>query len=166
MDLHAEMSYPGASPDEVFAMVADPAFRTEVCRQTRASEQQVQVDKTADGGAVVSLRRVMSADVPAIVRSFVGEQIILEQTEDWGGRAEDGSRQARLSVRFTGQPATIDGSIRLEPQGEGSREVIAGKATVSIPFVGRMVEPELVQGIVAAAEVEERLGRQWLATPH
>lgn len=164
MDLRAEMDYPAATADDVFAMIVDPEFRAQVCRQTRATEQQVAVDETADGGAVVSVRRTIAAEVPAVVKSFVGERITVDQTETWGPRHDDGSREGRLSVQFTGQPATVEGSIRLEPRAGGAHEVIDAVVKVSIPFVGRMVEPELAKGIVAATEVEERLGRQWLTT--
>jgi hypothetical protein len=162
MDVRTEISYPGASVDDVFAMALDPDFRSAVCEATLAIDHEVDVQSDDDGSAVVRVSRTMPAAVPDFVRRLVGETIDLVQTETWGPDDGSGTRRADLTLQVVGQPATLTGSLSLEETPAGVVEVVQGDLRVSIPFIGKKIEAEIAKGIMAAARKEEDTGREWL----
>jgi hypothetical protein len=161
MDVREEIVY-DASPDAVFEMMCDKAFREKVCRAIGSIRYDVSVERTGDT-AHIRNDRVMEADLPDVAKKVVGDTIELVQTEDWGARESDGARSADFRVEIPGKPGAITGTVTLSPTREGSREVVAGQVKVSIPFVGRKLEQEVARGLKAALEVEGRVGARWLA---
>jgi len=162
MDLTAEISYPTASCEKAWAMMADPEFRVAVCEATHAIDYNVEITEDDAGGATVVVDRTMPADVPDMMKKFVGETIGVVQTEEWGPAAADGSRTADLLLEVKGQPAKLTGTITLQPAGDGCQELVVGDLTVSIPFFGKKIEPEIAKGIKAAIRAEEKTGQSWL----
>ena len=51
----------------------------------------------------------------------------------------------------------------MQPIGDGCQELVEGELTVSIPFFGKKIEPEIAKGIKAAIRAEEKTGQTWLA---
>jgi hypothetical protein len=66
-------------------------------------------------------------------------------------------------ISFKGQPATMSGSVVLAASADGASEQISGDLVVSVPFLGKRIEPEVAKAIVAAAAKEQQTGRTWLA---
>jgi hypothetical protein len=163
MEVRAEISYPAASPDSVFAMACHKEFRAAVCEATGALDHRIDVDRGLDGGARITVERTVPADVPDVVRSFVGRTLTIVQTEVWGPAGPDGSRVAALHIAVKAQPATMTGTQTMEAVGAGTRQLIRGELTVSVPFVGKRIEPEVAKAVVAAAAREQQTGRAWLA---
>jgi hypothetical protein len=164
MDLTAEITYPGATPDQAYALVVDPQFRAAVCEATKALSYDVGVDERDGTGASVRVDRTMPAEVPDFVKKLVGKTLEVRQTEDWSAPDAQGRRTADVRVDVVGQPATMTGVIVLEATPDGCREVITGQVKVSIPFLGGKIEPEIAKGIRAAIKAEQKTGREWLAT--
>jgi len=162
MELRAEMSYPTATCEQAWAMLVDPDFRAAVCKATHATDYDVEITADGAGGARVVVDRTMPADVPDMMKKFVGDTIGVVQTEQWGPAAADGSRSADLLLEVKGQPAKLTGTIALQPAGDGCQELVAGDLTVSIPFFGKKIEPEIAKGIKAAIRAEEKTGQSWL----
>jgi uncharacterized protein DUF2505 len=163
MQLSTEISYPGTTPDDAFALVVDPKFRAAVCEATLALAYDVGIDETDDGGASVRVDRTVPAQVPDFVKKLVGETLDVRQTEDWSAADTDGSRTADIRIEIVGQPAAMTGTIVLEQTSDGCREVVSGQVKVSIPFLGGKIEPEVAKAIVTAMKVEQKTGREWLA---
>ncbi|MGI8578702.1 MAG: DUF2505 domain-containing protein [Nocardioidaceae bacterium] len=163
MDLHAEISYPHTSIDKVFALITDRGFRGEVCEATHALDHEVRVHQLDDAVTMVTVNRTMAAEVPAIARKFVGETIDVTQTEEWQPATDPGRRTANLNVSIKGQPAKVTGTITLDAIDGGVREVIDGEVKVSIPFIGKAIEPEVAKGITAALNTEQQLGQARLS---
>lgn len=163
MDLRAEISYPTATCERAWTMIVDPEFRAAVCEATRAIDYNVEITEDDDGGARVVVDRTVPADVPDMMKKFVGETIGVVQTEEWGPADPDGSRTADLLLEVKGQPATLTGTITLQPSGDGCEELVVGDLTVSIPFFGKKIEPEIAKGITSAIRAEEKTGQSWLA---
>jgi hypothetical protein len=163
MDVRAEISYPTGSPEEVFALVVDQDFRVAVCEATHAVHHRVDVQHRVDGTAQVRVERTLPADVPDFVKSFVGQTITIVQTEEWGQADGQGVRVAELQIRIQGQPASMRGSQTLEPVGAGTRQLIRGDLKVSVPFLGKRIEPEVAKAILAGAAKEEQTARAWLS---
>jgi len=162
MDMTTQLTYPGASLDEVHGLALDDAFRSAVCVATGALEHRVDVRRAEDGSAVVTVERTMPADVPDFVRRFVGDTIRIVQTETWAPADGSHVRHADFSLQITGQPAGMSGALTLESSPEGVRELVRGDLRVSIPFLGKKIEAEIAKGIMAAAAKEEQVGRKWL----
>jgi hypothetical protein len=163
MDLSAEISYPGATPDEAYALAVDPKFRAAVCEATMALAYDVGIDETDHSGASVRVDRTVPAEVPDFVKKLVGKTIDVRQTEEWSAPDADGRRTADIRVEVVGQPAKMTGTIVLEPTAEGCRQLVTGQVKVSVPFLGGKIEPEIAKSIRTAMRVEEKTGREWLA---
>ena len=161
MDVREEIRY-DATPDQVFEMLCDQAFREKVCRAIGSISYDVSIERYGDTARVRN-HRVMKADLPDFARKVVGDKIEMIQTEDWGARQADGSRTAGFHVEIPGKPGAIKGSVTLSPDGTGSKEVVAGTVKVSIPLVGKKLENEVAKGLKAALEIEGSVGAKWLA---
>jgi Protein of unknown function (DUF2505) len=162
MEVRAEISYPDAEPAQVFALAVDHAFRVAVCEATRALSHRVEIDARPDGGAQVTVERTLAAEVPDFVRTFIGQTVTIVQTEKWAAQGSGSGRVADLHIQFRGQPASMSGSEQIEAAGAGTRQLIRGDLTVSVPFVGRRIETEVAKAILAAAAKEQETGRAWL----
>lgn len=163
MDVTTEMRYPDSSLDNVLAMLFDEDFRTAVCAATHAISSQVDVQSRPDGSTVVTVARTMPAEVPDVVKRFVGQTIRLDQVETWAADDGSGARHADVRLTVVGQPAAMTGTLVVETDGHGVREVVRGQLKVGVPFFGGRIEAEIAKAIVAAAREEERTGRSWLA---
>lgn len=160
MDLRRELEYDG-TPADVFAMLCDKAFRNQVCEATLATEYDVTIT-SREQGADIRIRRVMPANVPEMARRFVGDNLEIVQTEEWGAASADGSRTARLHMEMPGKPGRVTGTITLGPHGQGSREVIDAVVKVSVPLVGGKLEEQVVRALKAAISAEGKVGAAWL----
>jgi hypothetical protein len=165
MDVRAEITYPTGSPDEVFALAVDKGFREAVCEATHALDHVVEIDHQPDGRVRVRVERTLPADVPDFVRSFVGNTITVVQAENWAPSSGDGVRTADVLIQIKGQPASMAGSETLQRDGSGTRQLITGDLTVSVPFFGKKIEAEVAKAILAAAAKEQETGRIWLSRP-
>ncbi len=163
MQLHEVNDY-AAAPDVVFAMLCDQAWREQVCRAVHALDYSVTIRQTGDQVHITTVR-TMPAEVPEAIKRMVGERIEITHVERWGPAAADGSRSAELRMDVTGQPASMTGTMRLVPSGAGSRESIDGDVKVTVPFFGKLVEPEILKAVQAGIAKEGEQGRAYLAPP-
>ncbi len=155
MDLRAEINYPTEDPADAFALVVDPGFRAEVCEAVHALDYDVSVDEREDGTALVTIDRLMAADVPDAIKKMVGETVKIVQTEDWSVPDAVGERTAELLIRIVGQPVTMKGTIELRRATDSVVSSIRGDVKVAIPFFGKKVEPEIAKAIMAAVAREQ-----------
>jgi hypothetical protein len=156
-----------AAPDDVFAMITDKAFREDVCKAAGALSWSVEVDTAGAGGsagagAAVTVRRVMPADVPDMVKKLVGDTIEVVQTEQWEP-ADGAVRRAEVLVEISGQPARMIGTATIGPSGAGALLAVDGDLKVAIPLLGGKLEKEVARGIRAALRVEHRRGVAYLS---
>jgi hypothetical protein len=161
MRIRHELVYE-ASPDEVYAMVRDPAFREEVCAAMAVVDQDISVEPTgADGTEGVRVRIDMTQQtqgIPAFARKVVGDRTRIVQTEIWLSPTT-----ADLEVKIPGKPGHIRGRITLTLTGRGTVESFDGEATISVPLVGGRLEG-LIEGLFTAGmDTEQAVGARWLA---
>ena len=143
-----------ASAEAVAAMLDDTGFREEVLERQRVVRGSVSIE-----GDHVTIEQVRSADdIPSFARSFVGDEILLVQTESWTSPT---SADVRLAI--PGKPGEAVGTLELVESGGSTTESIDLDLTVKIPLVGGKIE-KLIAGIFSSAlDVEQRVGREWLA---
>jgi len=153
MKLSETFSYSGADVDTVYGIITDEAFRIEACEDQGALEYEVTIDDN-----VVTILRTMPAELPDFVRKLTGETVKVKQTEIWTDPG-DGSLVADVKVSIIGQPAELLGTATLKPDGsDGTTFVVQGDVKVSIPLIGRKIEPIIHEQIVKSLRAEVELG--------
>lgn len=150
-----------ATPEEVFAIVTDTAFREQACERTKALSYDVKVS-TSGGDTVVRVSRKMEAkDIPDMARKFVGETLTVVQTETWHPAAADGSRTADVSGEISNTPVTLKGTARITANGAQAVQAIDLDIKVAVPLIGKKMEPFVVDAIRNGLQKEHDLGHEW-----
>lgn len=157
MKLSESYTYP-AAVEEVYALIVDPSFRESGCEAQGSTDYDVNV--VADGGGhTVTIKRTMPADdMPEFVKKLTGNSVKVVQTEAWGPADSAGGRAADVKVEILGQPAQMKGTATLNGSGDATEFVVDGDVKVSIPLVGKKIEPVVSKAIVRALETDVELG--------
>ncbi|MGD9961067.1 DUF2505 domain-containing protein [Nocardioides sp.] len=154
-----ELTYPGASLDQVVAMLADPAYREAVCDAQRVLRRSVSVEGAGAGMRVRQEQVQASTGIPGFAKKLVGDEITIVTEETWSS-----DTAAAVTVSLPGKPADMAGSISVVDSGGAVVEIVVLEISVSIPFVGGKVESLLVDLMGSALSKENEVGRTWLAT--
>lgn len=156
-----DMTY-DADPAAVREMLADPAFREQVCQALSAFRHEVTISPDGaghDDQMDVTVDQTQPAQgIPSFAKKFVGDEIRIVQREAWSGPS-----QADLTLEIPGKPGRFDGGIALSGDGDGTTETVAGQLKVKIPVVAGRLEKLIADLLHRALETEERVGREWLA---
>lgn len=143
---------------EVAAMLADPAFREEVCDYQRVISKKVTIAQQGDGMDVVIDMVQPARGIPGFAQKFVGDTINIVQSESWSS-----ATQGDISVAIPGKPGDMAGTAMLEESGSGTVETVELTVKVNIPLVGGKLEG-LIAGLLEKALVAENtVGREWLS---
>ena len=161
MKIKESFTYDGADVESVFGLISDQAFRTESCANQGATDYEVSVD-VSGGGATVTLVRTQEAEMPDFVKKLTGNTVKVKQTEVWGPADGDGNRTADVKVSIIGQPAEMVGTAVLAATGGGTEFTLNGDVKVSIPFIGKKIEPEVARAIIASLREEVAYGMEKL----
>lgn len=161
MKLKESFSYDDADVESVYALISDQAFRTESCANQGATDYEVTVDESG-GGATVTLVRTQETDMPDFVKKLTGNTVKVKQTEVWSAPDSDGNRTADVKVRIIGQPAEMVGKAVLKGSSAGTEFTVEGDVKVSIPFIGKKIEPEVAKAIKASLREEVAYGMEKL----
>jgi hypothetical protein len=161
MKLNESFSYAGSDVESVYALITDQEFRTESCANQGSTDYTVTVEPHGDG-ATVTVVRTQEADLPDFVKKLTGRTVKVKQTEVWSGPAGDGSRTADVKVSIIGQPAEMVGKATLSAAGDGSEFELNGDVKVSIPFIGKKIEPEIAKAITLSLREEVAYGMERL----
>src|SRR5665648_178986 len=121
MRISAIIDY-AATPQDVFAMLADEEFQNRKCAATGARRHMVSVRAQGERTIIVSTRDLPADDFPHFVRSMVGDTLTVTETQDWGTPGTDGARKGRLTVDIAGAPIDLAGNLSLAPGGRGAVE--------------------------------------------
>ena len=161
MKLNESFSYEGADVESVYALISDQAFRTESCANQGATDYEVTVDESG-GGATVTLMRTQETDMPDFDKKLTGNTVKVKQTEVWSAPDSDGNRTADVKVSIIGQPAEMVGKAVLKGSSAGTEFTVEGDVKVSIPFIGKKIEPEVAKAIKASLREEVAYGKEKL----
>lgn len=157
MDFRTELAY-DASPDEVFTMLADPAFREQVAQAQEVVSVDVRITPGDEGFSLVSTQEQNTQGLPAIAKKFAGDTTKVVVTEDWASRT-----RGRVTITAPGKPTTVGGTVSLAPDGDGTVQVVELDVKVKVPVLGGKLEKLLVDSIEKGYAVEHTVGRAWLA---
>ncbi|NRQ51532.1 DUF2505 domain-containing protein [Aeromicrobium stalagmiti] len=157
MKLSEKFSYEGASVEAVYGLLANQEFRTESCENQGATDYTVTVEEQG-GGSTVTIIRTQDADMPDFVKKLTGSTVKVKQTEVWSAPDASGNRTADVKVSIIGQPAEMTGTAKLFAKEGGSDFTVDGDVKVSIPFIGKKIEPEVAKAIRASLREEVEYG--------
>jgi len=157
MKLHHELTY-DAAPDEVFAMLADPAFREKVCAAQEVVSADIALTPRGDGFTLVNDQVQNTAGLPSIAKKIAGDTTRAVITETWSD-----ARSGRLEIAAPGKPTSAAGTITLRPSGSGTTQVIELDVKVKVPLIAGKLEALMGDQITQGYDVEQVVGRAWLA---
>jgi hypothetical protein len=156
MKFRHELSY-DAAPGRVYAMLADPDFRRRSCAAMEVISADVQLERDGEGFTLVIDQLQNTRDLPAFARTFAGESTQAIQREVWLD-----TTTGSLSIESPGKPTSASGTIRLEPDGAGTTEVVELEIKVKVPLLGGKLEKLMAEKVAAGMDVEHTVGVAWL----
>lgn len=151
-----EMAY-DASQEQVLAMLADPAFREEVCDYQRVLRKTVTVERTASGMDVVVDQYQSVQGLPSFATKLVGDEVNIIQRESWTGGHGD------IQVTIPGKPGDMTGTADLVESGGTTTEKVDMTIKVGIPLVGGRIEGLISDLLLKALKAEHEVGRAYLS---
>ena len=159
MKVKESFTYPDTDVESVYTLITDAAFREDAVAAVGGQDIEVTIEPNGDGHTVVVIQ-TQPAKVPDFIKKFVGESVMVKQTETWGGPDGDGNRSADVRFTVVGQPADMLATVKLFGEGDVSF-VIDGELKVNVPFLGRKIEPEIAKIISASlrSDVEQGIKR-------
>ena len=159
MKLKESFTYPDTDVASVYALVTDPAFREEAVAVVGGSDIEVTVEPSGDGHTITVIQ-TQPANVPDFIKKFIGDSVKVKQTEEWGGPDDSGGRSADIRFTVIGQPADMKGRATLSGNGDVTF-VVQGDLKVSVPFLGKKIEPEIAKIVAASlrSDVEQGIKR-------
>ncbi len=153
-----ELRYDGATIEQVHAMLADPAFREEVCDFQGVRGRTVTIDAQGSGMSVVVDQVQAAQGIPSFAKKFVGEEINIVQSEDWTS-----PERGNIHVTIPGKPGEMSGTALLTQDPDGTTETVNLTVKVNIPLVGGKIEGLVADLLSKALRAEHKVGRKWLA---
>jgi hypothetical protein len=147
-----------ATPDEVYAMLADPAFREKVCIAQEVVSHDVRLRSEGDGFVLEIDQEQNTAGLPAIAKKIAGDTTRAVITERWAGPG-GGS----LEITAPGKPTSASGTITLAAAGAGTTETVELDVKVKVPVIGGKLEGLMAEQIKSGLDVEHTVGAAWLA---
>jgi hypothetical protein len=155
-DLRSEFSLPG-DPSKVFGMLTNPEFLA--AKVALAQSGNYSISGTSPD-LTIQVQRTVAADLPPMVRKFVGENLVVKETQTWSKSGDD-LYVAQFSLAIPGAPVEITGQIKLSGQVQTQVE-ITGKVKVNVPIFGAAAEPQVVAQINKVLADEQALCQDWI----
>jgi uncharacterized protein YndB with AHSA1/START domain len=156
MEFRTELSY-DASPDEVYAMLSDPAFREQVAQAQEVVSVDVRLTPSDEGFSLVNDQMQNTKDLPAIAKKIAGDTTQAVITEDWQSRTA-----GSVTISTPGKPSSATGTIRLAPDGDTTVQIVELEVKVKVPLIGGKLEKLMADQIEDGYRVEHTVGRAWL----
>jgi len=157
MRFRKELAYE-ADPDEVFAMLSDPAFREKVAHAQEVASVDVQLTTSGGGFSLVNDQMQNTKDLPSIAKKITGDTTRAVITEEWSSPTS-----GAISIAAPGKPTKAEGTITLEPDTTGTTEIVELEVKVKVPLIGGKLEQLMADTIGSGYDVEHEIGRAWLA---
>ncbi len=152
-----------APPEQVFAMMADPAFQAAKCEATHPLDHTESVTPKGDQTEIMTRRVIPTDDFPDFAKSMIGPKIAVTETIIWSPASADGSRTGTVTLAIGDAPVGMTGTVRLDPSDTGTRIEIDGELKAKIPLMGGKIEKAAAPSIIDAIDREHETGQEWLS---
>ncbi|MDN5743883.1 MAG: DUF2505 domain-containing protein [Nocardioidaceae bacterium] len=156
MKFHRALAYQ-ATPEEVFAMIADPAFRRQVAQAQNVASIEVTIQPRGDGLHVGVDQEQNTAGLPAIAKKIAGDTTRAIIAEEWSDHAS-----GDYQITAPGKPTKAIGTVSIKPDGEGANYVLDLEVSVKVPLIGGKLEKVMSDQIADGLQIEHRVGMAWL----
>ncbi len=152
-----------ATPEDVFTMLADPAFQAAKVEATHPLSHTESVTPKGEQTEIVTSRVISTDGFPDFAKSMIGPKLRVTETIMWSRASADGSRTGTIDIAIGDAPVAMNGTLRMAAGGSGTRIDIDGDLKARIPLVGGRVEKAAERPILGAIEKEQEVGTAWLA---
>jgi hypothetical protein len=147
-----------APAERVTAMLADQAFREEVCDFIGAVRHTVVIERVGEGVHVTVDQWLRTSGVPSFATKFVGDETNIVQREIWSTPL-----LGDISVTIPGKPGDMTGSARIAEAHGVTTETVSLTVKVGIPLIGGKLE-DLISGLLLKSlKAENKVGRDYLS---
>lgn len=155
MKLRHELRY-DATPEQVHAMLLDPAFWAEVATATGALSEKTTVSEEGGTTRVVLEQDQRVAGVPSFAKKFVGESTRAIATTLWQGHT------GRYTIEAPGKPTSIAGTVSLAGSGPATVLTYDLEVKASVPLIGGKLEKLVADLTAEGFDTEGTVGAAWL----
>lgn len=152
-----------ATPEEVFAVLSDPAFQQAKCAATGALSHSATVETSGDKTVITTERKLPADGLPDFAKSMVGDTLTVHETQTWDAPGPDGGRTGSVEMGVAGAPLSLKGRLSLTAGGQGAVESIEADLKSNLPLVGGKIEKAAAPPIEQAITIEGRTAQEWLA---
>jgi len=156
MKFRHEIVYDAPAHD-VWAMLADPAFRQKSCEAMRVVSANISVDPSGEGMKVRIEQVQRTEGIPSFAKKFAGDTTEAIQVEEWSD-----PRSATMTVTTPGKPTRITGTLSLSGDGARTVETFDGEVKVSVPLIGGKLEGLMADLFRKGMDKEHAAGVAWL----
>ena len=152
-----ELTY-DAPASAVSAMLADPAFREEVCDFQRVLRKTVLIEPVGEGMQVTIDQWQPTSGVPSFAKRIVGDETNIVQREIWSTPL-----LGDITVTIPGKPGDMRGTVRIDEAHGVTTETVDLAIKVGVPLIGGKLE-DLISGLLLKAlKAENKVGRDYLS---
>ena len=139
--------------DAVFKFFSDPdAIKT---KYEGIGARNVEILESSEQGSTLNLKsqREVPADVPGILKKFLGAWNTVVQTDNWQVQ-DDGVRACKMGINVVSVPVTVTGTLTLRPSDAGCTNEVYINVTCGIPFIGGVLADFVGGTIKNSADAE------------
>lgn len=145
------------SIDELYELFTQKQYYLDKFDACGAKNVEILEAADTDEGFVVESQREVPADVPGVLKSFLGEWNTITQSEVWDGEPGD-EYYNDFEIAAEGVPVEMTGTMNLMPDGDGCVNEIEIDISCAIPLVGK----KLAQFV--ASDTEKTLAAEYAYT--
>lgn len=136
-----------ASSSDVYALFTSKNFHKKKFKACGARNIKVIDKKKSTAEFSIKVEREMPADVPGVLKSFLGDWNSVTQIEEWQD-VDDGEYICDFTIDADSVPVEFTGTMNLMPEGDGCVNYVVLDIECGIPFVGK----KLVQFVAKDAK--------------
>lgn len=151
-----------ATSDQVWAMMTDTDYIVEKGMRSGSIEVSAEVADHGEETLIISRRR-LPAKLPGFLKRFVGEELVLNETQKWGPADGSGDRRGSFVIDFGGQPMSFLGSLAMTADGDSTTVTTNATIKATVPLVGGKAEKVAVEWTARYLAKEEEVATEWLA---
>ncbi len=154
-----------ASVEEVFGVLSGPEWASQRGTALRDDSQLISRSVRDDGGVSLVISRALPSGIPGFLQKFLPSEPRATTTDVWGPLV-DGVRRAVWTAEISGTPASLKGTMTIEPWGDGgNRHTIEGECKVAVPLIGGRAESYIAEKVGHLADLEAGVVRDVLNPP-
>ena len=142
----------------VTAMLADPAFREEVCTYQRVTKVDVTITVDGDTKDVRVDQWQPTQGMPSFAKKIVGEETNILQEEHWSSPTH-----GDITITIPGKPGRMSGTATIVEEGATTVETVELTVKVNIPLVGGKLEGLIADLLLKALKAENKVGIRYLS---